>query len=334
MVQKNHRTSGIHQAKIRQSLENIYISPLETCNLSCKYCYTKKTKSVLSQSQILKFIKDYSGYLRSSFLQLKSILFCGGEVFILPWFPKLINTLVDQGLFITIITNGTIDKLHQITSPQNCQLIVSIDGPQLIHDQNRGTGNFVKSKKFIKKALKLGFPVELFYLVTNLSYSYIDKFKLLNLNITYLTDRLGSLTQDQILDIKSNYPTYPNPSFGCFQLALQSNGQIYGCCESSIPLASVSDSPQAIINNFLNSLSTCQNCNMWRSEQFFSPQRTRTLTAGQGSPKVARTAKICSQANTGLCLGCCQPDFLCGYTKELGCQNCQQVVVKFNKYAQ
>jgi len=330
MVPKNHRSQRIFQTQIVKALENIYISPLETCNLSCKYCYTKKTKAVLTQTQILKFIENYSSHLKSIFLNppagragLKSILFCGGEVFLLPWFTKLINQLINQGLFITIITNGTIDKLDQIQSPQNCQLIVSIDGPQKIHDQNRGQGNYAKSKLLIKKALKLGFPVEIFYLVTDISYPYIDKFKLFNLPITYLTDRLGSLTKDQVINIKSNYPTYPPKNFGCFQLALQSNGLIYGCCESTTPVANISDSPPTIIGSFLNSLKHCQKCQKIGRSDIFK----RAVIQGV-IPKGVSTTKISQDLNR--CYGCCQPDFLCGYIKELDCQNCQQVHKIFN----
>jgi sulfatase maturation enzyme AslB (radical SAM superfamily) len=53
--------------------------------------------------------------------------------------------LIDKDIFITIITNGTIDRLEKIKNPNNCQLLVSFDGPKDIHDQNRGNGNFDKS---------------------------------------------------------------------------------------------------------------------------------------------------------------------------------------------
>ena len=155
------------------SLENIYISPLELCNLACLYCYTKKPKTILSNDQILDFIDSYQSILnnpKNVFFRnfnasaltgekklfedprLKSIIFCGGEVFTLPKFPDLINQVLDRNIFVSIITNGTIDKLDEIKQPHNCQLIVSFDGPQKIHDQNRGLGNFSKSKKFVKKS--------------------------------------------------------------------------------------------------------------------------------------------------------------------------------------
>lgn len=328
MVPKNYTTQRKYQAKIKQALENIYICPSQICNLACHFCYTQKTTNTLSNQQILSFVSKYKKYLSTQNLQLKSILFCGGEVFLLSDFTDLVNRLINQNIFITIITNGTINKLDQIKNPSNCQLLVSLDGPQHIHDRNRGKGNFDKSTKFIKHALSLGFPTEIFFLITKDSYPYIDSFSILNLSKTHLTDRLGSLTAKQIINIKNHYPTYPSKNFGCFQLSLQSNSLIYGCCESSIPLSKITDQPQIIVKNFTNSLKECQNCSLYRNEQFLSPQRMRTSIENRGNPKVARTTKIGSQ-DKPVCFGCTDPNFLCGYTKELGCQTCQQTVRKF-----
>ncbi len=283
-MQKENRTQRINQAKIRTSLENIYISPLEKCNLACKLCYTHKNNHILSNTQILNFIKRYKKHIN-----LKSIIFCGGEVFILPKFTQLINKLLDQKIFITIITNGTIDKLDQIKDPKNCQLLVSFDGPQPIHDQNRGPGNFQKSKNFVKKALKLGFPVEIMYLVTPLSYS--KKINIYNLKNNYISLKTKSfdktlnfspLTPKQIIKIKKPF------HFGCFQLSLQSNGTITPCCEIMTPLAKITDPIPQVIQKYQKLFAPCLKCQQ--------------------------------------CLGCPSPNFLCGYIQELGVKNCQQVV--------
>jgi len=282
MVQKKNRAQRISQAKIIAALENINIAPLETCNLHCKYCYTNKTKNVLSNSQILNFIEKYQKLVR-----LKSVLLCGGEVFTLPDFPKLVNQLIEKNIFITIITNGTIDRLEEIKNPQNCQILVSLDGPKKIHDANRGLGNFDKSVEYIKHAQKLGFPVEIMFLITKDSYPYKDSFDVLGLPKTYLTDRKLSLTSKQVLDIKQHYSTYPTKDFGCFQLCLQSNGNITGCCESSISLGKITDDPQKYISNFKKSLSPCFDCQK--------------------------------------CLGCSDRNYLCGYPKEFGLSTCKKV---------
>ena len=270
--------------KIISSLENIYISPLELCNLNCKYCYTKKTKNILTNQQILRFIKKYKTFLNKfrsqqffgdiqrgnalardikfvdEKLSLKSIIFCGGEVFTLKNFPRLVNNLISKNIFITIITNGTIDNLNKIKDPKNCQLIVSFDGPEAIHDANRSQGNFAKSKKFVQHALKLGFPVEIFYLITKESYPYRDKLDILSLPKTYLVDRLGSLTPFQIKDIRKNYPVYPPKKFGCAMLSLQSDAKFYPCCESQKSIGSLSDSISKILLNYLSAYQNSPLC--------------------------------------------------------------------------
>jgi organic radical activating enzyme len=336
----------ISSAKLVSALENIYISPLELCNLNCRHCYTQKTKNILSNQQILNFVSRYNNYLkirgRDFFstlslatdspekknyvedFKIKSILFCGGEVFTLKNFPRLVNNLISKGIFISIITNGTIDKLSKIKDPRNCQLIVSFDGPQKIHDANRGKGNFAKSKKFVAHALKLGFPVEIFFLITKESYPYKDSFDLFGLSKTYLTDRLFSLNTAQTLDIKKNYPSYPNPQFGCFQLALQSNGKIYGCCESPYPLAKISDPIKKIVANFVKSLDPCQNSHL-SDKQFLSSKVSNFSARNHASEAPAREhGKI--RVPNQVCLGCCAPNYLCGYKKELKATSCQSVV--------
>ena len=283
-MQKKNRTQRIDQAKIIESLENIYISPLEQCNLACKLCYTHKTKSILSNTQILNFITRYKKHVN-----LKSIIFCGGEVFLLPKFTQLINKLLAQNIFITIITNGTIDKLAEIKDPKNCQLLVSFDGPKAIHDQNRGLGNFDKSKKFVKHALKLGFPVEIMYLISHLSYGKkLNICKLKNNYITLKTKSLDKtlnnlpLSPEQIIKIKKPF------NFGCYQLSIQSNGNITPCCEVLTPIANIKNQIPTIVTNYKKLLTTCLKCQK--------------------------------------CLGCTSPEFLCGYIKELNVKNCQDVV--------
>ena len=100
-------------------LNHLYINPLEKCNLKCKICYTRKTDPILSEKEILDFVEKYE---KSH--ELQTITFCGGEVFALSYFPGLVNKLVDKGIFVQIITNGTIDKLDQFKNPNFVNLIV------------------------------------------------------------------------------------------------------------------------------------------------------------------------------------------------------------------
>ena len=362
------------------NLSSLYISPLETCNLHCRLCYTRKHPHQLTNSQILDFVDKYqdfvtdqpNGFLRALNVathsprskkcvtdqKLNSITFCGGEVFLLPGFPNLVNQLLSRKIFITIITNGTLDRLSEISDPANCQLLVSLDGPKDIHDANRGKGNFAKTIDFIRHSLRLGFPAEIMFLITKSSYPHLDslpqelqatlglpiKFN----HITYKshsytachplsqsTPGSQSLTPEQIIHIKHHYPSIPGPQFGCSQISLQSDGQIYGCCESPTPIGQISDPISQIVNNFSSSLSICKKCPIFTDDQSLRAQRTSALA----NPKVVRSkAKSTSGGSTAKnwlpnlkCYGCCSPGFLCGYKKELQLTTCQQVIGKFNQ---
>ncbi|MCX6731143.1 MAG: radical SAM protein [Candidatus Roizmanbacteria bacterium] len=248
-----------HLSKV---LHHLYINPLEKCNLKCKICYTKKTDPILSEKQIMSFVDRYQ-----LIYELKMITFCGGEVFALPYFPDLINTLNKRGIFIQTITNGTIDYLDKIEMPNLNNLIVSIDGLEEYHDSNRGKGNFKKSTLFLKKARKLGFHTELFSIVTKQNFSQIDMFEeylkkeVGEISVTYhprkppayLTHHPISniegevngfdyLSADELVEIMTTRNVFPPKDLGCYQIALASSGIVYGCCEGYRPIGKMEDS--------------------------------------------------------------------------------------------
>jgi MoaA/NifB/PqqE/SkfB family radical SAM enzyme len=275
-----------HLAKV---LHHLYINPLEKCNLRCKICYTKKTDPILSEEEIVEFIDRYQKEY-----ELKVITFCGGEVFALAYFPHLLNTLNKRGIFTQTITNGTIDKLVEISHPNLNTLIVSVDGLQEYHDSNRGMGNFKKSVGFIKKAQTLGFHTELFSIVTKQNLHSIDAFEtfvkdeLAGIEITYhprkppayLTHHPISniegevkgfdyLDRVELVKIMNTKNVFPPKNLGCYQVALASTGIVYGCCEGYRPIGKITDSISSIFK--------------------------------------ALEARI-----EGPCLGCSQAEFMCG----------------------
>lgn len=290
---------------MENALKHLYINPLEGCNLACKICYTKKTKFVLSNQEVLDFVNRYQKTQK-----LESITFCGGEVFLLKDFPNLVNKLVEQDLFIQIISNGTIDRLNEIKKPNMVNLIISLDGIEKYHDQNRGIGNFKKSTKLLKKAVKLGFHTEVFSIVTKENLSLIPQFeneltKLLGqeIEITYhprkpktyldkhpISNILGQvegfnfLNQKEIKELMKNKKTFPPQNLGCYQISLMSDGKVYGCCEGINPIGDLSTSPQELINNLQKRLT------LWNE-------------------------KKCN----GKCFGCVEKNFVCGFGDQLFC---------------
>lgn len=253
---------------LSQVLHHLYINPLEKCNLKCKICYTKKTDPILSEKEIIDFVERYS-----KAYEVKIITFCGGEVFALPYFPHLINTLTERGIFIQTITNGTIDKLDNIKHPNLNTLIVSLDGLEEYHDANRGVGNFKKSTSFLKKAQDLGFHTEIFSIITKQNLQTIDTFEqfvkneLDNINITYhprkpptylahhpISNIEGEvkgfdyISQKELIHLMKTKQVFPPKELGCYQIALASSGIIYGCCEGYRPIGNINDSIQTLFD--------------------------------------------------------------------------------------
>lgn len=226
--------------------------------------------------------------------KLETITFCGGEVFLLDWFPNLVNQLTAQDLIIEIITNGTLDSLKLFNQPNQINLIVSLDGLPAEHDANRGPGNFIKSLNFLKKAQKLGFHTEVFTVVSQKNFNSPDKFEnylnkqLGNLpaityhprkprsylnrhpvsNRTGEVQEFGFLNSEQILHLAKTKKVFPPPELGCFQISLMSDSQVYACCEGIQPLGDINIPIAQLIKNFKSRVqipagfnqNSCQGC--------------------------------------------------------------------------
>ncbi|NTU73091.1 radical SAM protein [Candidatus Roizmanbacteria bacterium] len=286
---------------LSNALHHLYINPLEKCNLHCKICYTKKTGDMLSPVQIINFVAKY----HKSY-ELQTITFCGGEVFALSYFPEVVNTLNEQGFFVQIITNGTIDKLHLLQHPNSVNLLVSIDGVEKYHDKNRGEGNFQTSIDYIKKAQQMGFHTEIFSILTRQNLPQREKFEqfvtneLNNTPITYhprkppaylknhptsnITGEVEGfdfLTNEEMKAVMKLPNVFPPKELGCYQISLMSDGNIYGCCEGTMPIGTINDSIEDLFEQMKKRLELWYNTN-----------------------------------ETNRCLGCTQPEFMCG-VKEL-----------------
>lgn len=289
---------AVVQSHLEETLKHLYINPLEKCNLRCKICYTRKTSPILSQAEILEFVARYQ-----ESQQLDTITFCGGEVFALAYFPDLLNQLSAQGFFLQVITNGTLDVLEKIHLPNSVNLIVSLDGIEAQHDANRGEGNYRKSLHFLKHALALGFHLEIFSIIHRQNLPLIKDFEAaikteleVLPRITYhprkppqylsshpIANIMGEvaqfdfLTPAEMLEVMKTYNVFPPKDLGCYQIAVASDGKVYGCCEGTLPIGTMKQSPQELI-----------------------------------SALKARVEGWDKTNNLKGCLGCSQPDFMCG----------------------
>jgi len=235
----------------------------------------------LSNKQVLDFISRYSNKIK-----VKTVTFCGGEVFILKDFPGLVNKLTSQDIFVQIITNGTIDRLAEFIHLGRINMIVSLDGLREYHDANRGQGNWQKSVNFLKKAIKIGFYTEVFSIVTRENLPKIERFEktmesLLGKNtpityqpkkpISYLQkhpvsnivgqkEGFSFISDKERLRLGRKRKIFPPADFGCYQVSLMSDGCVYGCCEGTKPLGKIGDDIGFLLDNLKNRLNRKLGC--------------------------------------------------------------------------
>lgn len=135
------------------------------CNLHCKYCFyniddiqhsgikdLKVKRDELTEDEIYKMIIQ-----PAKELDVKRIIFSGGEPMIRKDICKLIHKSLDVGLDSILQTNLTLDISDLLSDEEimrNMYFRVSLDGLEDKNDNERGTGSYNKTINNINKIIK------------------------------------------------------------------------------------------------------------------------------------------------------------------------------------
>ena len=145
------------------------------CNLACKHCFLGglTNAGVEDSNRLLPIWHKLQG------ATIRLIEFSGGEPFLHPTFPKLLELTHLQNQPVIIKTNGTlIDQAMAETVSKMGNIIlvsVSLDGPSPdIHDTMRSPGAFAKAVKGIEYLVKYGLNVQIAFTVTDFNYPYLE----------------------------------------------------------------------------------------------------------------------------------------------------------------
>jgi len=139
--------------------ETVSILLTYQCNLRCKMCgqWGEKgsskfyTRDVLSQKLDISELKSLIEEL-SSFRP--TITLFGGEPLLYKGWDELLSLIKEKGLRCNMITNGTLLEHHadRIVSTGLDEIILSLDGPEEIHDRIRGrSGTFRRLVRGVEK---------------------------------------------------------------------------------------------------------------------------------------------------------------------------------------
>ena len=129
-----------------------------TCNLRCVHCYSDsmsmKYPGELNWEQMQAVVKDLASY------KVPSLLLSGGEPLIHPRFFDIVDFATEQGLKLTISTNGTLitpGKAALLKAANVAYVGISLDGIGEIHDQFRGkVGAFEAAVRGFKNCHEVG----------------------------------------------------------------------------------------------------------------------------------------------------------------------------------
>lgn len=154
---QRYRTVQTHKIT---AMPLVILMPHSACNCRCMMCDIWKGNKNLQQLSKAD-IEGLLGTLKK--LGTQQVLMSGGEALLHPGFFDYCALLKKEGISITLLSTGltTGQYAKQITDHID-RLIISIDGPEQVHDQIRNIpGAFQKISKGIAAihSLEPGFPV-------------------------------------------------------------------------------------------------------------------------------------------------------------------------------
>jgi AdoMet-dependent heme synthase len=142
----------------------------ERCNLRCKHCYQEeKRPAEMSLSEITSVLDEVSDMLKDwttsyDIAFASSFNVTGGEPFLRQDIFEVLEELEKAGFDTYVLSNGTL--ISRETAMRLAKLGVkgvqiSIEGPEIVHDDIRGSGSFAASLKGIRNLLDAGTEVTL-----------------------------------------------------------------------------------------------------------------------------------------------------------------------------
>ena len=159
-----------HRLKNQSITDAVFVLTYQ-CNFACPYCYetdaSNLAKSIMTKSMIDQIFSLHQNHL-------EKITFYGGEPFLLPnrEIIKYIISKAPQAIF-SATTNGYFleeyfDVLQQL---KISYIMVTLDGPQEIHNQTRilknGKGTFEKIERGIRLYLEHAIPIKIRMNISN-----------------------------------------------------------------------------------------------------------------------------------------------------------------------
>jgi len=154
---------------------NLYIHLTDKCNLFCLHCYCGE-KLIKKRQMTWDYFKNV---VRLFVNEFGIITLTGGEAVLSPIIYQAIELLNKANCYLRLDTNGQeLDEFFQKVTPKMVsELRFSLDGscPEINDLIRRRPGAFEKCVANIKRAVELGFFVEMTATITKQNYQDVSK---------------------------------------------------------------------------------------------------------------------------------------------------------------
>ncbi|MCP4991825.1 MAG: radical SAM protein [Colwellia sp.] len=140
------------------------------CNQRCEYCgiYTDKRYEMTTE-EVFKMIDEFVA------LGTSRISLTGGEPLTRKDFQEIVSYARKKGLFVSLATNGTLVAKRIEAMKDLSSVNMTLDGPEAIHNSQRGKDNFKKVIEAVKLIKSKGIPVYLVTVITKNNCDIIDE---------------------------------------------------------------------------------------------------------------------------------------------------------------
>ncbi len=183
------------------SLHQVFLYLVDSCQLQCEQClYKLDNNFTLSRKDINP---EHANWMIEDFYKLgaRKLTLMGGEPTLYrieekrePFF-ELIDNAKDLGYeYVRIDTNGQFETelLDNPSMKRLDEITFSLDGPNAqINDSIRGTGSFEKAVKNIKRAVELGYNVNITCCISNKLCERNEQGELYISEMIHFTNSLG-----------------------------------------------------------------------------------------------------------------------------------------------
>ncbi len=154
----------IPPAGLKARPRDVEVSVTGRCNLKCAYCFYADEMAGLSDLSTERW-KDCFRELGE--LAVQRLTLSGGEVFMRPDLFELIDSIIDNKMRYSILTNGTLVNEKTVAQFERGKrrmrldtIQVSIDGSCAeVHDKSRPPRSFDRAVKGLRLLKERGFPV-------------------------------------------------------------------------------------------------------------------------------------------------------------------------------